>query len=148
MAVNWYQLVWIGVNVMNDCICLNHLFDSVINWSLIGGSESRRHNWSSRHPIGHLPVSEDNKTIVQMLKQLEMGLRAVLVFASKIWTFICYVIKKQYRTVCPPIICCLRLWWRPLYCLWLAISMHTIKMSVLKDLLLTRYAIDCLQIAL
>ncbi|CAG2166841.1 unnamed protein product [Oppiella nova] len=34
-----------------------------------------------------------------MLKQLEMGLRAVLVFASKIWTFICYVLKKQVRTV-------------------------------------------------
>ncbi|XP_064459575.1 CTD nuclear envelope phosphatase 1A-like [Ornithodoros turicata] len=34
-----------------------------------------------------------------MLKQLQMGLRAFLLVASKIWSFICYVIRKQFRAV-------------------------------------------------
>lgn len=34
-----------------------------------------------------------------MLKQLQMGLRAFLLVASKIWSFICYVIRKQVRAV-------------------------------------------------
>lgn len=34
-----------------------------------------------------------------MLKQLQMGLRAFLVLASKIWNFICYVLRKQMRVV-------------------------------------------------
>jgi len=34
-----------------------------------------------------------------MLKQLQMGLRAFLLLASKIWSFVCYVLKKQMRTV-------------------------------------------------
>lgn len=34
-----------------------------------------------------------------MLKQLQMGLRAFLVLASKIWTFICFVARKNTRTV-------------------------------------------------
>ncbi|RWS21334.1 TFII-F-interacting CTD phosphatase: including NLI-interacting factor-like protein, partial [Leptotrombidium deliense] len=34
-----------------------------------------------------------------MWKQLQMGLRAFIVLASKIWTFICYIIKKQTRAI-------------------------------------------------
>nr|CAH0104881.1 unnamed protein product [Daphnia galeata] len=36
---------------------------------------------------------------VPMLKQLQMGLRAFLVLASKIWTFICFVFRKNTRAV-------------------------------------------------
>lgn len=36
---------------------------------------------------------------VPMLKQLQMGLRAFLVLASKIWTFICFVLRKNTRAV-------------------------------------------------
>ncbi|XP_055936248.1 CTD nuclear envelope phosphatase 1-like isoform X1 [Argiope bruennichi] len=32
-----------------------------------------------------------------MLKQLQMGIRAFLLFASKIWNFICFVFRKQVR---------------------------------------------------
>lgn len=35
----------------------------------------------------------------QMLKQLQMGLRAFLLLASKIWTCICFLVKKQARAV-------------------------------------------------
>jgi len=34
-----------------------------------------------------------------MVKHLQMGLRAFLLLATKIWSFLCYVIKKQARTV-------------------------------------------------
>ncbi|XP_022244794.1 CTD nuclear envelope phosphatase 1A-like isoform X2 [Limulus polyphemus] len=34
-----------------------------------------------------------------MLKQIQMGLRAFLLLASKIWNFICYVLRKQIRTI-------------------------------------------------
>ncbi|KAL3185746.1 hypothetical protein MRX96_028647 [Rhipicephalus microplus] len=34
-----------------------------------------------------------------MLKQLQMGLRAFLLLASKIWSFVCYVVRKQVRAV-------------------------------------------------
>ncbi|KAF4525865.1 hypothetical protein B566_EDAN015968 [Ephemera danica] len=34
-----------------------------------------------------------------MLKQMQMGLRAFLVLASKVWTCICYLLKKQVRAV-------------------------------------------------
>lgn len=34
-----------------------------------------------------------------MVKQLQMGLRAFLLLASKIWSFVCYVLKKQARAV-------------------------------------------------
>ena len=34
-----------------------------------------------------------------MLKQLQMGLRAFLVLASKIWTFVCFVVRKNTRAV-------------------------------------------------
>ena len=34
-----------------------------------------------------------------MLKQLQMGLRAFLVLASKIWTFVCFVFRKKAREV-------------------------------------------------
>ena len=37
--------------------------------------------------------------LVPMLKQLQMGLRAFLVLASKIWTFICFVLRKNTRAV-------------------------------------------------
>ncbi|EEB13741.1 dullard protein, putative [Pediculus humanus corporis] len=35
-----------------------------------------------------------------MLKQLQMGLRAFLLMASKIWTCVCYFLKLQVRTFC------------------------------------------------
>lgn len=35
----------------------------------------------------------------QMWKQLQMGLRAFILFTQKIWGFICYVFKKQFRVV-------------------------------------------------
>lgn len=34
-----------------------------------------------------------------MLKQLQMGLRAFLLLASRVWTCVCYVLKKQVRAV-------------------------------------------------
>ncbi|XP_022247670.1 CTD nuclear envelope phosphatase 1A-like [Limulus polyphemus] len=34
-----------------------------------------------------------------MLKQVQMGLRAFLMLAYKIWNFVCYVLRKQARTV-------------------------------------------------
>ncbi|XP_013786697.1 CTD nuclear envelope phosphatase 1A-like [Limulus polyphemus] len=34
-----------------------------------------------------------------MLKQMQMGLRAFLLLASKIWNFICYVLRKQTRAI-------------------------------------------------
>ncbi|KAK3891051.1 hypothetical protein Pcinc_005040 [Petrolisthes cinctipes] len=34
-----------------------------------------------------------------MYKQLQMGLRAFLLLAQKIWSFVCYVLRKQARTV-------------------------------------------------
>lgn len=37
--------------------------------------------------------------LLPMLKQLQMGLRAFLLLASKIWSFICYVVRKQVRAV-------------------------------------------------
>ncbi|KAF8767523.1 CTD nuclear envelope phosphatase 1 like protein [Argiope bruennichi] len=36
---------------------------------------------------------------LQMLKQLQMGIRAFLLFASKIWNFICFVFRKQVRAI-------------------------------------------------
>ena len=38
-------------------------------------------------------------TFALMLKQLQMGLRAFLVLASKIWTFVCFVVRKNTRAV-------------------------------------------------
>lgn len=35
----------------------------------------------------------------QMLKQLQMGLRTFLLYAQKIWSFICFILKKQIRVV-------------------------------------------------
>lgn len=34
-----------------------------------------------------------------MLKQLQMGLRAFMLLASKVWSCFCYMFKKQYRAV-------------------------------------------------
>ncbi|XP_075237056.1 CTD nuclear envelope phosphatase 1-like protein dullard isoform X2 [Lycorma delicatula] len=34
-----------------------------------------------------------------MLKQLQMGLRAFLLLASRVWTFVCFLLKKQVRAV-------------------------------------------------
>ena len=43
-----------------------------------------------------------NSTGIQMWnlsKQVQMSLRAFLLVAAKIWTFMCYVVRKQYRAV-------------------------------------------------
>lgn len=37
--------------------------------------------------------------LFQMLKQLQMGLRAFMVLASKVWSCFCYMFKKQIRAV-------------------------------------------------
>lgn len=37
-----------------------------------------------------------------MLKQLQMGLRAFLLLASRVWTCVCYLLKKQVRAVSTP----------------------------------------------
>jgi hypothetical protein len=34
-----------------------------------------------------------------MLKQLQMGLRAFLLLASRVWTCVCFLLKKQVRAV-------------------------------------------------
>lgn len=34
-----------------------------------------------------------------MLKQLQMGLRAFMLIASKVWSCFCYMFRKQYRAV-------------------------------------------------
>lgn len=34
-----------------------------------------------------------------MLKQLQMGIRAFLLIASKIWNFVCFIVRKQFRTI-------------------------------------------------
>lgn len=36
---------------------------------------------------------------VEMLKQLQMGMRAFLLMASRVWTCICFLLKKQVRAV-------------------------------------------------
>lgn len=44
-------------------------------------------------------VYSEHKITEQMWKQFQMGLRAFLHFTQKIWSFICYVLKKQIRVV-------------------------------------------------
>jgi hypothetical protein len=36
---------------------------------------------------------------VEMLKQLQMGMRAFFLMASRVWTCICFLLKKQVRAV-------------------------------------------------
>lgn len=40
-----------------------------------------------------------------MLKQLQMGLRAFMLLASKVWSCVCYMFKKQYRAVIMSLCC-------------------------------------------
>lgn len=37
--------------------------------------------------------------LLPMLKQLQMGLRAFMLLASRVWTCICFLIKKKVRAV-------------------------------------------------
>lgn len=39
------------------------------------------------------------QTLFPMWKQLQMGLRAFWLIASRIWTCLCYTLKKQTRAV-------------------------------------------------
>ncbi|TRY79321.1 hypothetical protein TCAL_09801 [Tigriopus californicus] len=38
-------------------------------------------------------------TWIKMLRSLETSVRAVMVIAAKVWSFLCYIIKKQTRTI-------------------------------------------------
>nr|CAI5834471.1 unnamed protein product [Callosobruchus analis] len=40
-----------------------------------------------------------NETLFPMWKQLQMGLRAFLLIASRVWTCLCYTLKKQTRAI-------------------------------------------------
>lgn len=40
-----------------------------------------------------------HQTLFPMWKQLQMGLRAFLLIASRVWTCLCYTLKKQTRAV-------------------------------------------------
>ncbi|XP_076306464.1 CTD nuclear envelope phosphatase 1A-like isoform X2 [Tachypleus tridentatus] len=44
-------------------------------------------------------LKEVEKKFISMLKQVQMGFRAFLLLTYKIWNFVCYVLRKQARTV-------------------------------------------------
>lgn len=46
-----------------------------------------------------LPDFGPVRRTVEMLKQLQMGMRAFLLMASRVWTCICFLLKKQVRAV-------------------------------------------------
>lgn len=60
---------------------------------------------------------------IQMYRQLQMGLGAFLLFTSKIWSCICFVLKKQIRVVSIAIL----LWENTLVTLFLASSTSNCK---------------------
>ena len=66
-----------------------------------------RHTVSARSPVSSYFSPSSAKaggggglgSSSSMLKTLQTRLRAFVVFASKVWTFICYVFRKQTRSV-------------------------------------------------
>lgn len=46
-----------------------------------------------------LPDLGPVRRTVEMLKQLQMGMRAFLLMASRVWTCICFLLKKQVRAI-------------------------------------------------
>ncbi|KAF2353540.1 Dullard phosphatase domain eukaryotic, partial [Trinorchestia longiramus] len=44
-------------------------------------------------------VLKPPRSSAQMWKQVQMGVRAFILFTQKVWSFVCYVLKKQFRVV-------------------------------------------------
>lgn len=88
---------------------LSRLF---MNRAHIAGPRNRSAPWVSRRNgelvvakrvrglrAEHRRTSARSQTPIAMLKQLQMGMRAFLLMASRVWTCVCFLLKKQVRSV-------------------------------------------------
>lgn len=75
----------------------------VVEEEEVGGREGKRKTHTAETPRDWrdkaLPDFGPVRRPVEMLKQLQMGMRAFLLMASRVWTCICFLLKKQVRAV-------------------------------------------------